>query len=149
AGLREALFDEVAEHGRRNLLEPHDRSRLVERATWADHLVHQARLGPGEDISNLALMLCSGAKRVLDAAAVEAVDRLEFVERNDEGPFAIGRQLARQRKDLVGEAVQVAAGGNLRKRDGEAPQARILRLVANLRTRRRDGLHEPGARPIP
>ena len=55
-------------------------------------------------------MLRGGAQRVLDAAAVEAVDRLELVERDDDGALPFGGQPAGQREDLVGQPVDVAVG---------------------------------------
>ena len=93
-----------------NLLEPHHRPGLVERPLRADHLLHQARLGAGEHVADLALVLGGRAQRVLDAAAVEAVDRLELVERDDDGALALGREPAGQREHLVGEAIDVAVG---------------------------------------
>ena len=44
AALRERAVDEVAEDRRRNLLQPHHRTGLVEGTARADHLFHQARL---------------------------------------------------------------------------------------------------------
>src|SRR5206468_11205475 len=98
AALREAALDEIAEDRRRNLLQSHHGTGLVEGATRADHLFHQARLGAGKDVADLALMLRGRADRVLDAAAIEAVDRLELVERHDDGPLALRGEPAGQRE---------------------------------------------------
>ena len=83
-GRGEARVDERGELVGGNLLEPHHRPGLVERPLRAEHPLHQARLGAGEDVADLALMLDRGAQRVLDRAAVEAADRLELVERDDD-----------------------------------------------------------------
>ena len=137
---RNALSMKAAKTSARNLLEPHHRAGLVERAARADHLLHQARLGAGEHVADLPLMLRRGAQRVLDAAAVEAVDRLELVERDDDRALALGGQPAGQREDLVGQPVDVARGrapAERRPRSGRRP--RCVGLVADLRARRGDG----------
>ncbi len=105
----------------RNLLEPHHRAGLVERPPRADHLLHQARLGAGEDVADLALVLRRGAQRVLDAAAVEAVDGLELVERDDDRTLARGGEPAGQGEDLGGEAADVALASG---RSGKATEKR-------------------------
>ena len=73
--LGEASIDGLGEDVAGNLVEPHHRARLVERAARADHLLHQAGLGAGEHVADAPLLLGRGAQRVLDAAAVEAVRR--------------------------------------------------------------------------
>ena len=88
-------LDEGGEDVGGNLLEAHHRARLVERPLRPDHLLHQARLRAGEHVADLALLLRRGSQRVLDAAAVEAVDRLELVERDDDRSLLLGRQAAR------------------------------------------------------
>ena len=126
AALPESRLDERREHVRGNLLEAHHRPGLVERPPRADHLLHQARLGAGEHVADLALLLRGGAQRVLDAAAVEAVDRLELVERDDDRALLFGREAAGQREDLVGEPVDVAVVLDEREGHGEAPRARCV-----------------------
>ena len=81
---------------------------LVERAARPDHLLHQARFRAGEHVADLALMLRGGAQRVLDAAAVEAVHRLELVERDDDRTLAIGGEPSGQLEHLVGQPADVA-----------------------------------------
>ena len=83
-------------------------------------------------------MLRGGAQRVLDAAAVEGVDGLELVERDDDRALPFGRQLAGQREDLVGEPVHVALAVDHRERDREPAGPGDPRLVADLGTGRRD-----------
>ncbi len=129
AALREPRLDELGEHVGGNLLEAHHRPGLVERPPRADHLLHQARLRAGEHVADLPLLLRRGAQRVFDAAAVEGVDRLELVERDDHRPLALGREAARQREDLVGQPVDVArrsspAGKATEKRPGRCRPAR-------------------------
>src|SRR5262245_36283792 len=94
-------------------------------------------------------MLCGGTKRMLDAAAVEAVDGLELVERDDHRALALGGELAGQREDFVRETVEVACGRHLRKRDREAPESGFLRLVPDLGPGRPDRVHQPRAGAIP
>ena len=67
-----------------NLVQPHDGAGLVERAPGTEHPFHQARLRSGKDVAHVALMLHGGAQRVLHGPAVEAGDRLELVERDDD-----------------------------------------------------------------
>src|SRR5262245_38189932 len=94
-------------------------------------------------------MLGGGAERVLDAAAVEAVDRLELVERDDDGALALGGELAGQRENFVRETVEIACGRHLRKRDREAPESGFFRLEPDLRPGGPDRVHQPRARAIP
>ena len=123
AGSLEPRFDEGGETIGRNLLQAHDGSGLVERPALAEHPLHQCRLGAREDVAHLPLLLHGGAERVLDAAAVERPDRLEFVERDRHpAPSGLG-DAARKRKDLLGEVGHVAIGphGGERHRDLAAP----------------------------
>ena len=55
-------------------------------------------------------MLGRRAQRLLDAAAVEGVDGLELVQRNDHRSLALGGDAARQGEQLVGEPGDVAFG---------------------------------------
>src|SRR5262249_41471093 len=82
ARLDEPLVDEVDKQRGRYFVEAHHRTGLVEGAPRTNHLFHQARFRAGEDVSNLTLKLRGCAKGMFDAAAVEAVDRLELVERD-------------------------------------------------------------------
>ena len=93
------------------------------RTTGTNHLFHQTWLGAGEDVADLPLVLGCGAQRVLDAAAIEAVDRLELVERDHDCPLPLGGEFAGQREHFVGQTIEVASGRDLRKRDGEAAEA--------------------------
>ena len=61
-------------------------------------------------------MLHGGAQRVLDAAAVERVDRLKLVERDDDARFAQIAEAAWQRKHLGRQARDVAVAAGARKR---------------------------------
>ena len=131
------------------LFEAHHRAGLVERAARADHLVHQAGLGAGEDVADLALLLRGGAQRVLHRAAVEALDGLELVERHHDGALPLGRKPPGQRKNLVGQPVDVALGLHGGKRDGELADPAIARLEAQLRPRRGNGFGQPRPRPLP
>ena len=111
----------------RNLLQPHHRAGLVERPARAEHPLHQRRLGAGEDVADLALVLHRGAQRVLDAAAVERADRLELVERDRHAPpLAASAMLPGQREHLLREPRDVAVaadGGERRPRAGRGPAA--------------------------
>src|SRR5262249_23583130 len=89
ARLDEALVDEVDEQRRRYFLEAHHRTGLVEGAPRTNHLFHQARFRAGEDVANLTLQLRGGAKRMFDTPAIEAVDRLELVERDHDRALAL------------------------------------------------------------
>ena len=84
AGRPEAIVDELREHVGRDLAEPQDGAGLVERPARADHLLHQARLGAGEDVADLALLLDGGAQGIFDAAAFVAGDGLELVHGDDD-----------------------------------------------------------------
>ena len=149
AALAEPRFDERGKDVGRDLLEPHDRTGLVEGPLGSDHLLHQARLRAGEDVTDAPLMLRGRPQRVLDAAAVEGVDGLELVERHDDGALPFGCQLARQREDLVREAIHVALAADHRERDRQAAGPGDSRLVSDLRTGRRDHRGEPVAGPLP
>src|ERR1041385_1242681 len=137
-----ASVDEVGEERARNLVQSQNRSGLVERAPRSDHLFHQARFGSREYIPDLALMLRGGAQRMLDAAAVEAVDRLKLVECDDHRALALGGELARKREDVIGEAIDIARRRRMRERHRESAEARFFRLVANLRPAGSDSLHQ-------
>src|SRR6187402_2155626 len=94
-------------------------------------------------------MLGGRAQRMFDAAAVETVDRLELVERDDDGALALAGELTGKQEDFVGEAIHIACGRHLRKCDREPPEARFFRFVANLRTRRDDRLGKPRPCALP
>ena len=59
-------------------------------------------------LADLTLLLCGGPQRVLDAAAIEAVNRLKLVERHHDRAFLFSCEATWQREDLVGKAVDVA-----------------------------------------
>ena len=59
--LGEPRLDPFREHVGRDLLQSHHRSGFVEGTARADHLLHQARLRPCEDVADLALVLRGGA----------------------------------------------------------------------------------------
>jgi len=59
---------------------------------------------------------------MFDAAAVETVDRLELVERDDDRTLALAGELAGKHEDFVREAIQIACGRHLRKCNREPPQ---------------------------
>ncbi len=105
----------------RDLLEPHHRSGLVERPLRCEHPFHQARFGSGEHVADLALVLHRGAQRVLDRAAVEAGDRLELVERDDDLLLALGGQPGGQREHLLRQLRDVTVGPTRR---GTTPRRR-------------------------
>jgi len=65
-GAAKAAFDELGKPIRRNAIEAQDRPRFVERPLAPEHALHQGRLGAGEDVPDLALLLDRGAQRVLD-----------------------------------------------------------------------------------
>ena len=69
-------------------------------------------------------MLRGRAQRVLDAAAVEGIDRLELVERDDDGALALRGEPAGQREDLVGQPIDVAVGRAPAETRREAARAR-------------------------
>ena len=93
AALAELRFDERGKDVGRNLLKSHDRPCLVEGTPRADHLLHQAGLGARKDVTDLSLLLRCRSQCVLDAAAVERLDRLELVERNDDGALLFRSEL--------------------------------------------------------
>ena len=125
----EAPLDEVGEHGWRNLLEAYHRSRFVERAARADHFFHQTRFRAREDITDVPLLLRGGAQRVLDIAAVEPVNGLKFVERDDDGAFPVGGQTPGKIEDFVGQAIHFSSRPNGGKADREV----AIGLVPQLR----------------
>ena len=118
-GSREACVDEVGELAGRDLVEAHDWAGLVERPLRPEHPLHEARLGSREDVADVALMLHGGTHRVLDRAAIESGDCLEFVERDHELPPARRCEARRQREHLLRQARDVAVGPDVRKRHGE------------------------------
>jgi hypothetical protein len=112
ARLDEPLLDEGGEGLGRDLLQPHDGARFVERPLRAEHGLHQRGLRAGEDVAHLALVLHRGAQRLFDAAAVEAADRLELVERHDDPAAARVGETGGQREHLGREARDVARGAD-------------------------------------
>ena len=142
-------FDEFGEHRRGDLVESHDRPGLVEGPTRSDHLVHQARFRAGKDVAHLSLLLCRRPQRMLDRAAVEALDRLELVQGDHHGSLSLRGEPPGQGEDLVRQPVDVALRPGRRKRDRETVWAPVLGFVADLRPRRRDGSGQPGSCGLP
>ena len=149
AALREPRLDEVGEDRRPGSSRAASPGRPCRTAGAGRSSSPSGSARSRRTRSRPALLLRRGAQRVLDAAAVEAVDRLELVERDDDRPLPLGGQPAGQREDLVGQPVDVALGLDRGKRDGELGRARSPRLVADLRPRRRDRLGQPGRAPAP
>ena len=123
-------FDEPGENVRGDLLKTHHRPGFVERPLRADHLFHQARLGAGENVADLTLLLGGRSQRVLDAAAVEGIDRLELVQRDDNGAFLFRSESAGQREDLVRQAIDVAVVLDEWEGHGEATGASRVGVVS-------------------
>ena len=94
-------------------------------------------------------MLDRGAQRVLDRAAVEAADRLELVERDDDLPPADLREARGQREHLLGEPGDVAFRSDVGKRDGQGAEGRPVRRDPHFGPGRPDDLAQPRARAIP
>src|SRR5687768_17765997 len=88
----------------------------------------------------LAKMLRRGAQRMLDAATVERVDRLELVQGDDDRSLPFRRNTSGQREQLVGQARDVALRSDQGKGDREAPGAgaRAFRFEPDFGPRRRD-----------
>jgi hypothetical protein len=86
---------------------------------------------------------------VLDGAAIERVDPLELVERDDDLPPAVGGEPPRQRKQLIGKARHVSLGPHQGKHDGQAAGPGAVLLEPDLRTRGRDRLQQPLPRAFP
>ena len=101
AGALEAGVDGCRKFIRRDLAEPHDGAGLVERAPRSEHALHQAWFGPGEHVSDVALVLNGGPQCVLDRSAVEPIDRLELVERDHHLSTAHVRQTGREREHFL------------------------------------------------
>ena len=120
ARLREPLLDEGGEGLGRDLLQPHDGARLVERPLRAEHGLHQRGLRAGEDVADLALMLHRRAQRLFDAAAVEPADRLELVERDDDPAAAHVGEPGGEREHLGRETRDVACGADGGEGDSHA-----------------------------
>ena len=95
-------------------------------------------------------MLDGGAQRVLDRAAVEAADRLELVERDDDlAPPRLGEP-GRQREHLLRQPRDVAVGPHAGKRHGQgAERPARRRRIADLGARRPDRVAQPGPRAVP
>jgi hypothetical protein len=95
------------------------------------------------------LLLRRRAEGVLDASPVEAVNRLELVERDDDVALPLGGQPAGDGKDFHGKPVDVAIRADRRKGDRKLSEARVLWFITNLRPRRPDGFHQPLPGAIP
>ena len=93
----------------------------------------------------MPLLLSGGAQRVLDAAAVERVDGLEFVERDDDRAFPVGGKPSGQLEDFVGQAIDVSGRSN----SGKADREMAVGLEAQLRPRAGDDVGEPCSRALP
>ena len=113
------LVDEGRELGRIDLLEPHHRPGLVEGPARPEHPLHQGRLGSGEHVADLALILHGGAQRVLDGAAIKGGDRLELVERDGKALLARLGDPARQGEHLGGDTGGIARGPHRGKAERE------------------------------
>ena len=133
----------------RNFLEAHHRARFVERPFRSEHPFHQAGLGPREHVADAALMLHRGAQRVLDTAAVESVDGLKLVERDDDARLAQIAEAPGQREHLGGEARDVAIGPGGGELHRHPHRSRRVGLDPQLRLCRGDGFFEPAARLVP
>ena len=147
-GALEARLDEAREDVGRHLLQAHHRTGLVERPLRADHLLHQRRLRAGEDVADLPLILHRRAQRVLDVAAVELRQRLEFVERDHHAPLLAFGDVRRQREHFLGEPRDVAIRARRRKRQRDLRAAARLHLVAHFRPDRGEHFLQPRARAI-
>src|SRR5262249_40936684 len=134
------------------------RPGFVKRPFWPEHTFHEARLRTGEDVADVALMLDGGPHRMFDRSAVEAGDRLEFVEGDDDRSPADFGEPAGQGEDLLGEPGNLPLRTRPWKRHGEkgsCPFSQVRRkgvgplLEVDFGTGRANGLAEPGSRPIP
>ena len=115
AGADESAVDERREFLGRDFFEAHHRAGFVERAPRRQHPLHQARLRSGEHVADVALMLHGRAHGVLDRAAIESGDRLEFIERDDELAAAGLGEASRKGEHVVGETRDVAVGADVRE----------------------------------
>ena len=115
-----------------DLFQPHHRPGLVEGPLRGEHPLHQRRLGPGKDISDVALLLHCRPQRMLDAAAVEGRHRLEFVERDGHAPLAGARDPGGKCKHLCGEAGRVGRSADGRKGNAETGGALVRGIEAEL-----------------
>ena len=113
---------------------------FVERPFRSEHPFHQAGLGAREHVADAALMLHGGAQRVLDAAAVESVDGLKLVERDDDAGLAQIAEAPGQREHLGREARDVAIGADGRELHRHPHRPRRVGLEAQLRLRGADGV---------
>jgi hypothetical protein len=88
----------------RNLLEAHHGPGFIERPFRPEHPFHQRRLGAGEHVADIALMLYGRAHRGLDRAAVELADGLKLVESDDDLPPPRVREPAGEREHVLRQA---------------------------------------------
>ena len=146
--LRKPRVDEGRELVGRDLLEPHDRAGLVERPPGSEHALHQARLGPGEYVADLALVLHRRAHRVLDQSAVEAGNGLELVERDDHLAAARLGESRRQREDFLRQPPDVAIRAHGREGHGDRAERRGVRRVADLGAGRSHRVPQPAPRAV-
>src|SRR6266545_3755445 len=143
AGGKSAL-DELREHLFVDLAETDHGPRLVERPPGREHPFHQRRFRSRKDITNGALFLHGGAKRVLDIGAVKGGDRLELVERDGHALSARRRDPGREGKNFRGKPSRVAYGADGGKRDGESRLSARLRVESQFRA---DGCQQLGRPP--
>ena len=94
-------------------------------------------------------MLHRRAQRVLDRAAVEAGDRLELVERDDDLAAADLGEAGGEREDLLRQARDVALGAHAGKRDGHGAERRRIGRVSDLGAGRPDRVLQPRAGALP
>jgi hypothetical protein len=140
-------FDERGKAIGGNPRQPHHRAGLVERPVAPEHPLHQCRLGSCENITDAALDLDGCTERMLDAAAIEGIDRLELVERDRELPSAGLRDAAGKREHFLRKARHFALGSCRRKRDREPGFPGCRGFDPHFRPDRRERLAEPRHRP--
>jgi hypothetical protein len=94
-------------------------------------------------------MLHGSAQRMLDAAAVEAVDGLKLVERDDNAGLAQIAEASGQGKHVGGKSRDIAVGPDGRELHRHAHRPGRVGLESQLRLCRADGFFNPGARLVP
>ena len=136
------VLDELGKEIGRDFAEPHHRPGFVEGPPRANHLLHQRRLGAGEDVADLPLLLHGGSERLLHAAAVETADRLELVEGDRQPAIEARGDPRRQDEDLLRQPGRVARRPDAGKRDR---QAGTIGVDAQLRLGAGEHVAQPAA----